>query len=716
MTDAVEETQNVHLIDIDTADSKSIYLNRELTWLDFNVRCLNEATREELPLLERVKFVAIVNNNLDEFFMKRIGGLKQQVGANMNALSIDGRTPQEQIDECNKKVREIETEIHHIWHTLKNELRKERIEICRINTLSKAKQAQLRDYFIANIYPLLTPQSLDPAHPFPFVSNLSLNLFIKLRYPDSNRMSIARVKVPIGQGSKRFIDIKNPNADVFVTVEDLIIENLDILFPGMIVDKVDIFRVTRNAVTEKDEEKADDLLELIEGELKERRFAPIVRMEYEINIDPIHKGMLSAELELDEDKDTFAVDGIMQMRDLFEIAGLDRPDLKYAPYFPVDHEGLVGEDNIFHAIRRNGPFLLQLPYESFTSSVERFVRDASRDPKVIGIKMTIYRTSSDSKIIQYLIEASRNGKQVTVVVEVKARFDESANIRWANHLEEAGIHVTYGIVGLKTHAKLIYVIRQDYDGLRRYEHIGTGNYHSGTARLYSDFGYFTCDPQIGKDLTELFNYLTTGYTPNRNYQKILPAPKHMKPGLIARIEREIANAQAGKKALIQLKTNALEDVDITNELYRASQAGVTINLIVRDSCRLIAGVPGLSENISVLSIVGRFLEHSRVYYFYNGGEEEYFIGSADLMHRNLESRVEVIVPLDAPVIREKLRFFLDTELADCANGWEMQADGSYKRRANPNHLPSAQEQFMQAASNRYKDASRIRHRKTRSIK
>lgn len=710
MTEATSQT-----IDINTADPKSIYLNRELTWLAFNERVLFEATRSHNPLLERVKFLAIVNNNLDEFFMKRIGGLKQQVAARIHSLSADGRSAQEQIDLCYAKVREIEQQIAKVWKQLQNELKKERIEVTRFAQLSKNKQAQLREYFAENIYPLLTPQAMDPAHPFPFVSNLSLNLLIKLNYPDSNRNSIARVKVPVGQGSKRFIDTQDPNSYVFITIEDLIINNLDLLFPNMIVQKVDLFRVTRNAITEKNEENAADLLELIEDELIERRFAPIVRMQYDNNMDPVHKGMLSAELQLQEDKDTFAASGLMEMRDLFEIAGIERNDLKFAPHHPVDHEFFAGEDNIFHAIRKNGPFLTQYPYESFNSTVERLLADASRDPKVIGIKMTIYRTSSDSKIISHLVEASRNGKQVTVVVEVKARFDESANIRWANYLEEAGIHVTYGIVGLKTHAKIIHIIRQDYDGLRRYTHIGTGNYHSGTARQYSDFGFFTADKAVGEDLTELFNYLTTGYSPNREYQRILPAPRHMKAGLLERIGREIAFAQEGKKALIRLKTNALEDVDIVNALYRASQAGVKIQLIVRDSCRLIAGVAGLSENISVTSIVGRFLEHARIYYFYNGGEEEYFIGSADLMYRNLESRVEVLVSIEKTGIRNKLNHFLESQLSDNKNAWLMRPDGSYQLRHNPKTKLGSQERFINDAQKRYKEAHSLRLRKTKSL-
>ncbi len=696
-----------------------ILLNRELTWLAFNQRVLAEAEKPTNPLLERVKFLAIVNSNLDEFFMKRIGGLKQQAGTGMDRLSADGRTPQEQIDACHTVVRQLDADIQRIWQMLIGELKREQIEIRPFSQLAASQQRQLRDYFLANIYPLLTPQAMDPAHPFPFVSNLSLNLLVRLSYPndDTERSAMARVKVPVGQGSRRFIRIPDSTGEQFIALEDLIIHNLDVVFPEMQVESVEIFRVTRNAMTEQDEERADDLLEMIESELRDRRIAPIVRMQFSKGMHPIHKGMLAAELRLDENKDVFEVDGIMSKRDLMELTGIKRSDLKDVPHQPVDNAGLVGEDNIFHAIRRDGPFLIQLPYESFSSSVERFVRDASRDPKVIGIKMTIYRTSSQSKIIEYLIDASRNGKQVTVVVEVKARFDESANIRWANHLEEAGIHVTYGIVGLKTHAKLIYVLRQDYDGLRRYAHIGTGNYHAGTARLYSDLGLLTADADIGADLTELFNYLTTGYTPRRQYNKLLPAPRHMKQGLLAKIAREAKHAQAGKPALIQLKTNALEDVAITKALYKASQAGVKIDLLIRDTCRLVPKVAGLSDNIRVISIVGRFLEHARIYYFYNAGDEEYFIGSADLMQRNLESRVEVITPIEPPALQEQLRRMLDMQLADTDNAWEMQSNGEYQR-ANNQGRPSltAQSRFIDDANARHKAANRLRLRKTRSLR
>jgi len=413
----------------------------------------------------------------------------------------------------------------------------------------------------------------------------------------------------------------------------------------------------------------------------------------------------------------FEIDGMLALRDLFQIVAINRLDLHDPSHHPLDHPKLSDKRNIFHIIRDAGPILLQHPYESFATSVERFVLEASDDPKVLAIKMTLYRTSADSKIIEYLIDAAQNGKQVTVVVELKARFDEAANIRWATRLEEAGIHVTYGVVGLKTHSKVILVVRRDFNGLRRYAHIGTGNYHAGTARLYSDLGMLTCDPVIGEDLTELFNYLTTGFVPKRNYRKLLPAPKVLKPGLLARIEREIGHAKAGKPTLIQFKMNALEDKDVTAALYRASQTGVKVDLIVRDTCRLRPGVPGLSETVRVVSIVGRFLEHTRIFYFLNGGNEEYFIGSADCMKRNLESRVEVVTPVEPPELRQKLRQILDVQLQDRRGAWDMQSDGSYVQRmpGDGDDPRGAQQILIDLAEQRQKEAQRLKKRRPKGI-
>jgi polyphosphate kinase len=625
-------------------DAPEWYLNRELTWLAFNQRVLHEAQDERTPLLERVKFLAIVSANLDEFFMKRIGGLKQQVGAGVKELSVDGRTPQQQIEACHAVVRDIEAQQQALIAELHGLLKERGIFIRKYQRLSREQQIWLRDYYVQNIFPLVTPQSMDPAHPFPFISNLSLNLLVTVRYPEEEQTALTRIKVPIGSGIPRFIQVDGEL--IYVTLEEVMANNLDLLFPGMVVESWELFRVTRNAITEYDEEQANDLLLMIESEMRDRKFAPIVRLEVIKGMDPVHKGMLAAELGLNEEADVFEKEGMMARRDLFQIVAINRPELHDEPHHPVDHPKLLGAPNIFHVIREQGPILLQHPYESFVTSVERFVREASRDPKVLAIKMTLYRTSKDSKIIQYLVDAARNGKQVAVAVELKARFDEAANIRWANFLEESGIHVSYGVLGLKTHSKVVFVVRQDYNGLRRYAHIGTGNYHADTARLYCDLGMLTCDPVIGEDLTELFNYLTTGYVPKRNYRKLLPAPKVLKPALLKRIERETQKHSAKSPGLIQFKMNALEDKDVTQALYRAAQAGVQVDLIVRDTCRLRPGIPGLSDNARVIGIVGRFLEHTRIFYFRNGGDEEYFIGSADCMKRNLESRVEVVTPVD----------------------------------------------------------------------
>ena len=691
------------------------YLNRELTWLAFNQRVLHEAQDARTPLLERVKFLAIVSSNLNEFFMKRIGGLKQQIGARVQELTVDGRNPGQQLNECLAVVRDIVEQQRVLASHLHGLLKEQGIRLRSYKRLTEVERKQMREYYLSNIFPLVTPQTMDPAHPFPFISNLSLNLLVTVRYPNDEASGLARIKAPIGSGIPRFLKLSDE--ELYVPIEDVMANNLDLLFPGMIVDACELFRVTRNAITERDEDQADDLLVMIESELRERKVAPIVRLEVEKHMDPIHRGMLAAELGLDEANEVFEVDGMMAMKDLFQIVAINRPDLHEPSHHPLDHPKLNDKRNIFHIIRETGPILLQHPYESFATSVERFVLEASLDPKVLAIKMTLYRTSEDSKIIEYLIDAAQNGKQVTVVVELKARFDEAANIRWANRLEEAGIHVTYGVLGLKTHSKVILVVRRDYNGLRRYAHIGTGNYHAGTARLYCDLGLLTCDPAIGEDLTELFNYLTTGYVPKRHYRKLLPAPKVLKPGLLARIDREIGHAKAGKPALIQFKMNALEDKDVTAALYRASQAGVQVDLIVRDTCRLRPGIPGISENVRVISIVGRFLEHTRIFHFRNGGNEEYFIGSADCMKRNLESRVEVVAPVDTPELQRELRQILDIQLNDRRSAWDMQPDGTYIQRipGEGDDPRSSQQTLMDLAERRQKEALRLKKRKPKGI-
>ncbi len=696
-------------------DFPEYYLNRELTWLEFNARVLHEAEDPRTPLLERFKFLAIASSNLDEFFMKRIGGLKQQVGAGMRELSVDGRTPQKQISESYEVIRRMVRRQCELLARLKEELAEHDIALARYEDLDPARRARLRAYYYENIFPLVTPQGMDPAHPFPFVSNLSLNLLVTLQRPKEARPAMTRVKVPVGAGIPRLLRVGDD--DVFVTLEDVMAHNLDLLLPGMQVVSCEVFRVTRNANTGRDEDQADDLMAMIESELRERKFAPIVRLEVAKGMEPYHRGMLAAELGLDEASDVFEVDGMLGMSDLMEVASLEVPELHDPPHHPVDHRELTVERNIFHILRSVGSILVQHPYESFSTSVERFLREASSDPKVRAIKMTLYRTSAETRVIDHLIEAARNGKQVAVVVELKARFDEEENIRWANRLEEVGIHVTYGIVGLKTHCKVILAVRQDYDGLRLYAHIGTGNYHAGTARIYSDLGLLTCDREIGQDLTELFNYLTTGYKPKRNYQKILPAPSAAKQGLLDRIAREAGLHSDDRPGLIQMKVNALEDVDVTRALYRASQAGVRIDLIVRDTCRLRPCIAGLSENVRVVSIVGRFLEHARIYYFQNGDDPEYYIGSADLMQRNLENRVEALVPVQDEKLRQDLRFVLDTQLSDSRSAWEMQSDGRYLQRQPEAGRKSlgAQEIFVSWAEKRHKEATRLRRRQPKGL-
>jgi polyphosphate kinase len=708
------ETQDIEqAVDYDPTSSEC-YLNRELTWLEFIWRILHEAQDPNTPLLERIKFLAIIGSNLDEFFMKRIGGLKLQVGAGVHDLTDDGRTPQEQINECYDVVREIETETDLLLPQLLKELEEHDIRVLSYDTLDEDDKKMVRDFFMENIFPLVTPQAMDPAHPFPFISNRSLNLLVTLNYPDDDESLLARVKVPVGSGIPRYLKIDDSTR--FVLLEDVISNNLDLLFPKMEIQACELFNVIRNANTEKDEDQADDLLELIESELRDRKFSRIVRVVTEKDMNPERRGMLAAELGLDGSTDVFETGSMIAMADLFQLASLENPELHYIPHHPVDHPKLKGSPSIFYTIRDSGSILLQHPYESFSTSVERFLKEASRDPKVLAIKMTLYRTSSDTKVIEYLIGAARNGKQVAVVVELKAKFDEAANIRWANRMEEAGIHVTYGVLGLKTHSKVILVVRNDYDGLRRYAHIGTGNYHAGTARLYTDIGLLTDDRIIGQDLTELFNYLTTGYTPKRNYRKIIPSPKMLKRALLSKIKREIEKHLENKDGLIQFKMNALEDADIIRGLYEASQAGVHIDLIIRDTCRLRPGIEGISDNIRVMAIVGRFLEHSRICYFHNGGDEEYYIGSADLMKRNLEHRVEVAVIVDTPALQERLRTILDIHLADQRNAWDMQSDGSYIKRIPADETTlGSQEKLIKEAEERQKEALRLKKRKPRVI-
>lgn len=709
-----EGTAVVKKIDDFGLNDPDLFLNRELSWLKFNSRVMYQAGNKKAPLLERVRFLAISGSNMDEFYMKRIGGLKQQVAAGILDTTVDGRTPQQQIDDCYRDISEYMSVKEETAKELFSDLGKAGIEILSYDRLNEQEKEGIRQDFYDNIFPLTTPQSVDPAHPFPFISNLSLNLLTTLRYPGEAEISLARVKVPVGSGAQRFQRIGTEGFR-FVLLEEVMEQNIDLLFPGMEILSCELFRVTRNANTSKEEEHADDLLELIETTLQDRRVAPIVRLQVQPHISSLHRGRLASELGLDENKDVSVTSCMLGLRDLWELYRLELPEHKDPQHHPIDHPLLTKDRNIFHTIREHKEILLQHPYDSFATSVGRFLREAATDPKVRGIKMILYRTDPDSEIINYLIRAAQNGKQVAVVVELKASFDEQANIKLASRMEEVGIHVTYGVVGLKTHAKMILVVRQDYKGLRRYVHIGTGNYHPVTARLYSDLGMFCYDKEIGRDATELFNYLTTGFTPKRNYQKLLPAPKILKKALLDKIERESRLSTLEQPGLIRFKMNALEDVDIARALYMASKAGVRVELLVRDSCRVRPGLPDLSENIRVVSIVGRFLEHARVYYFRNGGDEEYFIGSADAMRRNLEFRVEALVPVSSTALKAQLHEFLELQLNDKVSAWELLEDGSYAA-VNPNPRKGSdgcQEKLIKLAEKRQHQVQRLRKRRSR---
>jgi polyphosphate kinase len=613
--------------------------------------------------------------------MKRIGGLKLQVGAGIMDYSVDGRLPAQQIEESYVKVRELETLKSELVPQLFEQLAEHDIHITPYEALSDENKETIRSYYFENIYPLVTPQGVDSAHPFPFISNLSLNLLVTLRHSDSDEEMRARVKVPVGLGIPRFLQV--PDSHIFVPLESVMAKNLDVLFPKMEIVDCELFYVTRNANTARDEDQADDLLAIIESEVRHRRFANIVRVVVQHDMDSTRRGMLAAELGLDE-ADVFEKKGLLATRDLLSLCDLEKPALRYVPHHPIDHPKLVHMPNIFHAVRDHGSILLQHPYESFSTSVERLLREASRDPKVRAIKMTLYRTSGDTKVIDYLVDAAQNGKQVAVVVELKARFDEAANIRWSSRLEEAGIHVTFGVMDLKTHCKVILVVRKDYSG---------------------------------RDITELFNYLTTGFTPRRNYRKILPAPKLLKRALLDKIQREIDHHSAESPGHIRFKINALEDKDIVRALYEASQAGVKTDLLVRDSCRLRPGIPNLSEHVRVFSVVGRFLEHSRIFYFRNNGDPEYYIGSADTMNRNLEHRVEVLTPVELPELQEGLQEIFDTLLSDEYSIWQMNSDGSYTRLVGKNEDgEGCQQALIQMAQNRDHDAKRLKRRKPQSAR
>ena len=662
------------------------YLERELSWLAFNKRVLELAQDQDIPLLERAKFLAIFSSNLDEFFMVRVAGLKRRIAAGIAVRSISGMLPREVHEAVLTETKNLQALHTQIFHSdVLPELKKNEIEICRWEHLSSDEINKLNELYNSNIFPVLTPLAVDPAHPFPYISGLSLNLAILLRNPKTNNELFARVKVP--PSFPRFI---NTWGQRFVPLEDVIAANLDALFPGMEVIQHHTFRVTRNEDVEVEEDDAENLLDAMERELSRRKFGPAVRLEIEETMDEKVLELLKDELEVN-DNEIFRLAWPLDLRGLADIHDLDRDDLKYTKFIPrsiqvhQDVETAAGV-NVIDAIKHKD-ILLHHPYDSFSTTVQRFLEQAAEDPKVLAIKQTLYRTSGDSPIVDALIEAAQNGKQVLALVEIKARFDEQANIRWARKLEEAGVHVVYGLVGLKTHAKLSLIIRQEVEGIKRYCHIGTGNYNPKTARGYEDLGLLTDDPQIADDVAYLFNLLS-GYSANEEYDRLLVAPHSVRKGLIERIEREIQNHKAGLESGIRFKCNSIVDEATIDALYHASRAGVKIELWVRGMCALMPKVPNLSENITVRSILGRFLEHSRIFEFKNGGNIEAWIGSADLMHRNLDRRVEALVQLTDPEHINFVGELLDLGLSKEIKAWELQPNGEWLlKKSDENNQP-----------------------------
>ena len=680
--------------------SPEYYINRELSWLEFNHRVLQEALKESTLLLERLKFTAIFSANLDEFFMVRVAALKRQIEAQVSKLSLDGRTPSQQIEDINNKLRPlVQKQIENFEVNLKQRLIDYGVYLVDFVDLNQEQRRYLHDYFNNNIFPVLTPLAVDPSHPFPHVSNLSLNLAVVIKNPETEAELFARVKVP--KTLPRFVtfpqELKQVNSGeenpfwVGVPLEQVIAHHLNSLFPGMDVQECHNFRLTRDSDLGVQEDEADDLLLAIEQELRKRHFAgSAVRLEINPTMPENIKQMLINGFRLQE-TDIYTIDGLLGLNDLFAIASLPLSELKdrsWSGVVPLAFQQLQitganpeddnNREELFSLIRQSD-LMVHHPYHSFSATVEQFITLSARDPDVMAIKMTLYRTSGDSPIINALIEAAENGKQVVVLVELKARFDEENNIIWARKLEKAGIHVVYGIVGLKTHTKIVLVVRKEKQNIRRYVHIGTGNYNPKTSKLYTDIGLISCDEDLGADLTDLFNFLT-GYSKQKSFRKLLVAPITLRDRMLSMIEREAQYSQEGKTGRIVAKMNSLVDKQIIQALYKASQAGVKIDLIVRGICCLRPQVIGVSDNIRVISIVGRFLEHSRIFYFQNNGEEEIYIGSADWMTRNLSRRVEATTPIENPQHLKQLQEILGIMLADNQQAWELQNDGSYIRR------------------------------------
>lgn len=661
-----------------------VFLNREIGWIEFNRRVLHEANDPRTPLLEKLRFLAIFTSNLDEFFMKRVGGLKRQHAAGTPYRSPDGLTSHQQLIEIRRAIIPLIQERERCYREIvRPALQFENINVLPWDELTDQERAFAHEYFLEKVFPILTPLAVDPGHPFPFLSNLSLSIGVLLRHPDRDETLFARVKVPdLLPRLVPFPFEESTDTFRFVSLSTIMEQNLTELFPGMVILNHMQFRVTRNANIERDEEDADDLLEMIEDELRKRRFARVVRLEH--GPEPVEWmiDFLKRELKLEQD-DVYELEEELDYASLLALTELNLPNLKFEPWVPCIPPALIDEEaNIFGVIR-SGDFLVHHPYESFSATVERFIRTAVEDPHVCAIKMTLYRVGEFSPFIPLLIRAADAGKHVVCVVEVKANFDEKRNIHWAHALEKAGIHVVYGIVGLKTHAKAILVVRKQGDGLECYAHIATGNYNIQTAKHYTDIGLFTCDKEITTDLVHVFNHLT-GRSLKHDYRKLLVAPNAMRERFLEMIRREIEHQHAGRPAHIIAKFNNFEEHDIARALYDASREGVKIDLIVRGFCCLAPGIPGLSENIRVISTVGRYLEHSRLYYFRNGAidplDGEFYLGSADWMYRNLLGRVEVVVPIEDKSLRERCWLILRTHLGDRRSSWEMQSDGSYIQR------------------------------------
>ena len=655
------------------------YLNRELSELGLQERVLHEGMDDRNPPLERLRFLAYFTKNTDEFFMKRVGGLKQQIDAGITDPTPDGRTPEQQWREVLDTVRPLFRKQSEYWETtLRPALDDAGISVRDPTELPADAREALRSHFEESVLPTLTPLAFDPAHPFPFISNLSLSLAV-LSEDGTGETTFTRIKIPPNQ--PRLIDVPGLSG-TYVLLEDLIEANLDLLLPDLHVLDVSKFKVTRNAEVRRNEEVAEDLIDMVEEVLEQRRFATVVRLEVDADMPERSRSILKEHLDVD-DREVFHREGPIDFEDFFTLVELDRPDLKLPAWSPRPHPRLqpsAGDSNgetIFDEIRE-GDILAHHPYHSFEGTVQRFLDAAANDPDVLAVKAAIYRTASDSKVIGSLIDAAEAGKQVAVMVELKARFDERNNLEWVRQLEEEGIHVAYGTVGLKTHTKTALVVRQEDDGVELYSHVGTGNYHSETAKGYADLGLLTADRDVGQDLTKVFNFFT-GPTLDDRFRKLLIAPVTMRERFTRMVRREAEHARADRRARIVVKVNGLEDPKMVEELYRASKAGVEIDLIVRDICRLRPGIEGLSDTIRVHSIVGRFLEHARIFYFENAGDPEWFLGSADWMTRNLDNRVEAVTPVEAVELREQLRFVLEASLADNRRRWEMRSDGSYEQ-------------------------------------